>query len=209
MYKSNTNQYETCRISLLISDHKTIPMKIEIEDKEFDLLIEYDQIKKRTRFLGIQLNVDYENKVPLFLGVLNGSFIFMADLIKQINISSEISFVKVSSYNGSDTSSGVVKEVIGLDVNLKNRDVIIVEDIVDTGITLSYLLEQVKAQNPASVSVCTLLFKPNSLKKEIEEIAYVGFEIQNEFVVGYGLDYKGLGRNLTDIYRAIPTPSET
>ncbi|HEX8377331.1 MAG TPA: hypoxanthine phosphoribosyltransferase [Pedobacter sp.] len=184
-------------------------MKIEIEDKEFDLLIEYDQIKKRTRFLGIQLNVDYENKVPLFLGVLNGSFIFMADLIKQINISSEISFVKVSSYNGSDTSSGVVKEVIGLDVNLKNRDVIIVEDIVDTGITLSYLLEQVKAQNPASVSVCTLLFKPNSLKKEIEEIAYVGFEIQNEFVVGYGLDYKGLGRNLTDIYRAIPTPSET
>ncbi|HEY0057451.1 MAG TPA: hypoxanthine phosphoribosyltransferase [Pedobacter sp.] len=184
-------------------------MKIEIEDKEFDLLIEYDQIKKRTRFLGIQLNVDYENKVPLFIGVLNGSFIFMADLIKQINISSEISFVKVSSYNGSDTSSGVVKEVIGLDVNLKNRDVIIVEDIVDTGITLSYLLEQVKAQNPASVSVCTLLFKPNSLKKEIEEIAYVGFEIQNEFVVGYGLDYKGLGRNLTDIYRAIPTPSET
>jgi hypoxanthine phosphoribosyltransferase len=184
-------------------------MKIEIEDKEFDLLLEYDQIKKRTRFLGIQLNVDYENKVPLFLGVLNGSFIFMADLIKQINISSEISFVKVSSYNGSDTSSGVVKEVIGLDVNLKNRDVIIVEDIVDTGITLSYILELVKAQSPASVSVCTLLLKPNSLQKEIDEIAYVGFEIQNEFVVGYGLDYKGLGRNLTDIYRAIPTPSET
>ncbi len=180
-----------------------------IEDKEFDLLLEYDQIKKRTRFLGIQLNVDYENKVPLFLGVLNGSFIFMADLIKQINISSEISFVKVSSYNGSDTSSGVVKEVIGLDVNLKNRDVIIVEDIVDTGITLSYILELVKAQSPASVSVCTLLLKPNSLQKEIDEIAYVGFEIQNEFVVGYGLDYKGLGRNLTDIYRAIPTPSET
>lgn len=184
-------------------------MKIEIEDKEFDLLIEYDQIKKRTRFLGIQLNVDYENKVPLFLGVLNGSFMFMADLIKQINISSEISFVKISSYNGSDISSGVVKEVIGLEVDLKNRDVIIVEDIVDTGITLSYLLEKVKSQNPASVSVCTLLFKPNSLQKEIEEIDYVGFEIQNEFVVGYGLDYKGLGRNLTDIYRAIPTPSET
>ncbi len=117
-------------------------MKIEIEDKEFDLLLEYDQIKKRIRFLGIQLNVDYENRVPIFLGVLNASFIFMADLNKEINISSEISFVKVSSYAGSDTSSGTVKEVIGLDINLKNRDVIIVEDIVDTGITLSYLLEK-------------------------------------------------------------------
>lgn len=183
-------------------------MKIEIEEKEFDQLLEYDQIKKRIRFLGIQLNVDYENRVPVFLGVLNGSFIFMADLIKEINISSEISFVKVSSYNGSDTTSGVVKEVIGLDLDLKNRDVIIVEDIVDTGITLSYLIEKVKAQNPASIAVCTLLLKPLSLQKEID-IDYVGFEIQNEFVVGYGLDYKGLGRNLTDIYRAISTPSET
>lgn len=184
-------------------------MKIEIEDKEFDLLLEYDQIKKRIRFLGIQLNVDYENRVPIFLGVLNGSFIFMADLIKEINLSSEISFVKVASYHGGDVSSGKIKEVIGLDINLKNRDVIIVEDIIDTGITLSYLLEQVKAQEPASIAVCTLLFKPQSLKTEIEEIAYVGFEIQNEFVVGYGLDYKGLGRNLTDIYRAISVPSET
>ncbi|MBC8053584.1 MAG: hypoxanthine phosphoribosyltransferase [Sphingobacteriaceae bacterium] len=184
-------------------------MKIEIEDKEFDLLLEYDQIKKRIRFLGIQLNVDYEKRVPVFLGVLNGSFIFMADLIKQINVSSEISFVKVSSYNGNDTSSGVVKEVLGLDMNLKNRDVIIVEDIVDTGITLSYLIEKIKAQEPASISVCTLLLKPLSLQREIEEIDYVGFEIQNEFVVGYGLDYKGLGRNLTDIYRAISVPSET
>lgn len=184
-------------------------MKIEIEDKEFDLLLEYDQIKKRIRFLGIQLNVDYENRVPIFLGVLNGSFIFMADLIKEINLSSEISFVKVASYHGADVSSGKIKEVIGLDINLKNRDVIIVEDIIDTGITLSYLLEQVKAQEPASIAVCTLLFKPQSLKREIEEIAYVGFEIQNEFVVGYGLDYKGLGRNLTDIYRAISVPSET
>lgn len=184
-------------------------MKIEIEDKEFDLLLEYDQIKKRTRLLGIQLNVDYENRVPVFLGVLNGSFIFMADLVKQINISSEISFVKVSSYNGKDTSSGVVKEIMGLDMNLRNRDVIVVEDIVDTGITLSFLLEKIRAQNPASVSVCTLLLKPNSLQREIDELNYVGFEIQNEFVVGYGLDYKGLGRNLTDIYRAISVPTET
>jgi hypoxanthine phosphoribosyltransferase len=184
-------------------------MKIEIEDKEFDLLIEYDQIKKRTRLLGIQLNVDYENRVPIFLGVLNGSFMFMADLVKQINISSEVCFVKISSYNGGDTTSGVVKQVLGLDISLKNRDVIIVEDIVDTGITLSFLLEQIKAQEPASITVCTLLFKPGSLQKDIEELDYVGFEIPNEFVVGYGLDYKGLGRNLTDIYRAIYVPSET
>jgi hypoxanthine phosphoribosyltransferase len=183
-------------------------MKIEIEDKEFDLLLEYDQIKKRIRFLGIQLNVDYENRVPIFLGVLNGSFIFMADLIKQINISSEISFVKVSSYAGADTTTGTIKEVLGLDISLKNRDVIIVEDIVDTGITLSYLLEKINEHEPASVAVCSLLFKPQSLKKDVQ-IDYVGFEIPNEFVVGYGLDYKGLGRNLTDIYRSVSNPSET
>lgn len=182
-------------------------MKVEIEDKEFELLLEYAQIKKRTRLLGIQLNVDYENRVPIFLGVLNGSFIFMADLIKEINLSSEISFVKVSSYNG-DTSTGVVREVFGLDIDLKNRDVIIVEDIVETGITLDYLIEKIKLLEPASIAICTLLYKPQALKKEIE-VNYVGFEISNEFVVGYGLDYKGLGRNLTDIYRAINIPSET
>jgi len=99
--------------------------------------------------------------------------------------------------------------MIGLDIDLKGRDVIIVEDIVDTGITLSYLLEQVRELEPASVAVCTLLIKPDSLQKEFDEIAYVGFEIANEFVVGYGLDYKGLGRNLKDIYRAISVPSET
>jgi len=183
-------------------------MKIEIEDKQFDLLLEYEQIKKRIRFLGIQLNVDYENRVPVFIGVLNGSFIFMADLIKQIDVSSEISFVKVSSYDG-DTSSGAVKEVIGLSGDLKNRDVIIVEDIVETGITLSYLLDIVKAHQPASICICTLLLKPLSLKRELPELKYIGFEIPDEFVVGYGLDYKGLGRNLTNIYRAISVPSET
>lgn len=183
-------------------------MKIEIEDKQFDLLLEYEQIKKRIRFLGIQLNVDYENRVPVFIGVLNGSFIFMADLIKQIDVSSEISFVKVSSYDG-DTSSGVVKEVIGLNIDLKNRDVVIVEDIVETGITLSYLLDIIKEHQPASIAICTLLLKPLSLKRELPELKYIGFEIQDEFVVGYGLDYKGLGRNLTNIYRAISAPSET
>ncbi|WP_291399756.1 hypoxanthine phosphoribosyltransferase [Daejeonella sp.] len=177
-------------------------MKIEIDDKHFELLFEYEQIKKRIRLLAIQLNIDFEDKIPVFLGVLNGSFIFLADLIKEIDISSEITFVKVSSYEG-DKSSGKIKEEIGLQMSLKDRDVIIVEDIVDSGKTLEYLLKMVEKQMPASVNVCSLLLKPNSLKVELDEITYVGFEIPDEFVVGYGLDYKGLGRNLKDIYKAV------
>jgi hypoxanthine phosphoribosyltransferase len=177
-------------------------MKIEIDDKHFELLFEYEQIKKRIRLLAIQLNIDFEDKIPVFLGVLNGSFIFLADLIKEIHISSEVTFVKVSSYEG-DKSSGKIKEEIGLQMSLKDRDVIIVEDIVDSGKTLEYLLKMVEKHMPASVNVCSLLLKPNSLKVELEEITYVGFEIPDEFVVGYGLDYKGLGRNLKDIYKNV------
>lgn len=177
-------------------------MKIEIDDKHFELLLEYEQIKKRIRLLAIQLNVDFENKIPVFIGVLNGSFIFLADLIKEIHISSEVTFVKVSSYDG-DKSKGIIKEEIGLQMSLKDRDVIIVEDIVDSGKTLEYLLRMVEKEMPASINVCSLLLKPKSLKVKLDEISYVGFEIPDEFVVGYGLDYKGLGRNLKDIYRAI------
>lgn len=176
-------------------------MKIEIDEKKFELMLEYEQIKKRIRLLAIQLNVDFENRIPVFIGVLNGSFIFLADLIKEIHISSEVSFVKVSSYEG-EKSSGKIKKEIGLQMSLKDRDVIIVEDIVDSGKTLEYLLEMINKENPASVNVCTLLLKPKSLKVQIDEITYVGFEIPDEFVVGYGLDYNGLGRNLKDIYRA-------
>jgi hypoxanthine phosphoribosyltransferase len=183
-------------------------MRIQIDDKEFDLMLEYDQIKKRIRLLGIQLNLDYEDKVPLFIGVLNGSFLFMADLMKEINLSCEIAFIKVSSYQG-DASTGSIKEVIGLDMDLKDRDIIVVEDIVDTGLTLSHILKILKAKEPASINVCTLLYKPQALKTEIDEITYVGFEIPTEFVVGYGLDYNGLGRNLKDIYRLSSLPSET
>ena len=183
-------------------------MHIQIDDKDFNLLIEYDQIKKRTRLIGIQLNVDYENRVPVFIGVLNGSFIFLADLMKEVTISSEVTFVKVSSYDG-DKNSGEIKKEIGLQMSLKDRDVIVVEDIVDSGATLRYLLDMIHEEQPASVSVCTLLLKPKSLKHEIKEITYVGFEIPDEFVVGYGLDYRGLGRNLKDIYRAQFIPTET
>ena len=177
-------------------------MRVEIDEKVFELMLEYEQIKKRTRMIGIQLNVDYENRVPVFIGVLNGSFIFLGDLIKEIHISSEVTFVKVSSYEG-DQRTGAVKEEIGLQMSLKDRDVIVVEDIADSGRTLKYILDLIKAENPASVSVCTLLLKPKSLEMEFPEIQYIGFEIPDDFVVGYGLDYKGLGRNLKDIYRAV------
>jgi hypoxanthine phosphoribosyltransferase len=175
--------------------------KIQIADREFEILLENDNIAKRTRLIGIQLNVDYENRCPVFIGVLNGSFLFMADLLKEINLSCEVGFIKVSSYSGTE-STGNIKETIGLPTDLHNRDIILVEDIVDTGFTLSHILKEVHAQNPASVKVCTLLLKPAALKTNIDELEYVGFEISNEFVVGYGLDYDGLGRNLKDIYRA-------
>jgi hypoxanthine phosphoribosyltransferase len=177
-------------------------MRIEIDDKTFEMMLEYEQIKKRIRLLAIQLNVDYENRIPVFIGVLNGSFIFLADLIKEIDIPSEVSFVKVSSYKG-DKRSNEVREEIGLQMSLKDRDVIIVEDIVDSGQTLEYLLNMIRKEDPASLNVCTLLLKPNSVKTKFDEIAYIGFEIPDDFVVGYGLDYNGLCRNLKDIYKAV------
>jgi hypoxanthine phosphoribosyltransferase len=179
--------------------------KIQIDDKAFEILLENDNINKRTRLIGIQINVDYENRCPIFIGVLNGSFLFMADLLKEIEIPCEIGFIRVSSYEGSE-SSGKIKQAFGLPDDLHNRDIIIVEDIVDTGFTLTHILNEVHKQKPASVNVCTLLLKPTALKYEIDELEYVGFEIANEFVVGYGLDYKGLGRNLKDIYRAKTVP---
>lgn len=175
--------------------------KIKVEDREFEIFLENDTISKRIRLLGIQINVDYENKCPLFIGILNGSFLFMADLIKEIKIPCEIAFMRVASYKGA-SSSGRVKELIGLPDNIEGRDIIIVEDIVDTGLTLTHIVKTIKEKNPSSLKVASLLLKPAALKQEIEELYYVGFEISNEFVVGYGLDYNGLGRNLTDIYRA-------
>lgn len=174
--------------------------KIQIEDKEFELFLEQDNIAKRTRLIAIQLDVDYENKCPIFIGVLNGSFLFMADLLKEVSLSCEVGFIRVTSYEGT-ASTGTVKQAFGLPDDLHNRDVILVEDIVDTGLTLDYILKEVYKQSPASVRVCSLLLKPEALKRPITELEYVGFEIANEFVVGYGLDYNGLGRNLKDIYR--------
>ncbi|QEK53336.1 hypoxanthine phosphoribosyltransferase [Pedobacter aquae] len=176
-------------------------MNLTIDDKTFEPFIDANMIEKRVRLLGIQMNVDYEEKVPIFIGVLNGSFLFMADLMKEINISCEMAFVKVSSYHGETQSSGNIIEEYPLSVDIENRDIILVEDIIDTGRTLNYLIEKFKTKNPASIKVASLLLKPEALQVKIDEIAYIGFEIANDFVVGYGLDYKGLGRNTKDIYR--------
>jgi len=177
-------------------------MTITINHKRFERIIDYNQIKKRIRLIGIQLNVAYENQHPIFIGVLNGCFMVMADLMKQIHIASEVSFVKLSSYRGT-VRGDQVTELIGLEHNLEGREVIIVEDIVDTGHSLKHTLDAVYAQNPASVAVCTLLLKPKALQHTFDNIAYVGFEIENDFVVGYGLDYEGMGRTLPDIYREV------
>lgn len=176
--------------------------KIIVHEKEFALFIDQESIEKRIRLMAIQLNVDYENRTPIFLGVLNGSFLFMADLMKEIDLACEVEFIKVTSYQGT-TSGGKIKETLGIPLNLKGRDVIVVEDIVDSGLTMKYVLAKINALEPASVSLCTLLFKPAALKEELAELSYVGFEIPNEFVVGYGLDYDGHGRNLKHIYTAI------
>ncbi len=174
--------------------------KIQIDNKEFELMLEHDQLKKRIRLIAIQLNVVYAKTVPVFIGVLNGSFMFLADLMKEIDIAAEVCFVKIASYNGEEKSE--IKEIFGLNMDLKDRNVILVEDIVDTGETLNYLLKEIRKQEPASVAVSTLLFKPGKMRYALDEIAYIGFEIPDDFVVGYGLDYNGLGRNLKDVYKA-------
>lgn len=177
-------------------------MRLNIDKKEFGLIIEHDQIQKRVRLIGTQINVAYEKQVPIFIGILNGSFMFMSDLMKEIDIAAEICFIKLASYEGENRKDEV-QEIIGLCVDIKDREVILIEDIVDTGNTLNYLLERIKEKEPASVSICTLLLKPKKLQHQFKNIAYVGFEIPDDFVVGYGMDYNGLGRNLKDIYKAI------
>lgn len=178
-------------------------MKIKVADLEFEPLISEKLIIERTKAIGQQLNADYQHSIPVFVGVLNGSFLFIADLIKQIDIPCQIAFTKLASYYGGTTSKLKIRDDIDLMVDIKGRDVLIIEDIVDTGNTLHYLIDKLKLREPASLKVCSLLLKPEALQKNIEELQYVGFEIENEFVVGYGLDYQEMGRNLRDIYKKV------
>jgi len=172
---------------------------IQVLDKTFEPYLKEVEIQEKITALATQLNQDYVGKRPLFLSVLNGSFLFTADLFKQITIEAEVSFIKLASYKGT-SSTGNVITAIGLDINVKDRHIVILEDIIDTGKTLHHYLPQLESMQPTSVKIAVLLNKKEALQFPVH-IDYHCFEIPNKFVVGYGLDYDGLGRNSKDIYQ--------
>jgi hypoxanthine phosphoribosyltransferase len=174
-------------------------VRIKVKDKEFELSITASVIDETIQNMATEINMDYEGKDPLFLAILNGSFIFAADLMRKISIPCQISFVKFSSYSGTSSTKDV-KELIGLNEDIKGRDIIIVEDIVDTGLTMDKFLQELKKYEPASVKLACFSFKKEAFKKDFN-IDYLGITIPNEFVIGYGLDYDGYGRNYADIYK--------
>ena len=171
---------------------------VKIKDKTFKTSIPEVEIQQRVKEVADHINRDMADKNPLLLAVLNGSFMFAADLMKNITIPCEMSFVKLASYQGTQ-STGEVKEVIGINEDLAGRTVIIVEDIVESGLTIQRMLDSLGTRNPDSIDVCTLLLKPDRLKVDLD-IKYVAFSIPNDFILGYGLDYDQQGRNLRDIY---------
>lgn len=173
---------------------------VKLQDKSFKIMIPSEQIHEYVANVAKSINSDYAGKErPLFIGILNGSFMFMSDMVKMIDFECEISFMTLSSYQGGLCSTGVVKDVAGLNINIKGRNVIVVEDIVDTGNSIEHIIKTLQNESPASLEVCTLFFKPKAYTKQYP-IKYVATEIGNEFIVGYGLDYNYVGRNLKDIY---------
>lgn len=174
---------------------------IQVKDKLFTPFLREADIQKEIKRVASEINRDYAGKEPLFLCILNGSFMFAADLLKDVTIPCNVSFVKVASYQGTDTT-GKVKELMGLQESVEGRHVIIVEDIVDTGYTMRDVLDSLAEKNAASVNVCALLCKPDKLKVEIN-LKYLAMNIPNGFIVGYGLDYDGFGRNSRDIYKIV------
>jgi hypoxanthine phosphoribosyltransferase len=174
---------------------------IQVHDKKFQPYLSAAQIEEQVMRVAEMINKDYAGKRPLFIGILNGSFMFAADLFKHVTIDAEISFIKLASYKGT-RSTGHVITSIGLDESLKDRHVIILEDIVDTGKTLSEFMPQLTDQQPASLKIAALLHKPDALKHPLD-IAYLGFTVPDKFLLGYGLDYDGLGRNLKEIYQLV------
>lgn len=174
---------------------------IRVLDKDFSPTIPAEEIMRQVRRVAAEINRDYEGQSPLFLVVLNGAFIFAADLMREITLQAEVSFVKLASYAGTATT-GTVREVIGLNTDITGRPIIIVEDIVESGITMAHMIDTLKKQNPKSIDICTLLVKPQKLEVKLD-IRYTAMEIPNDFILGYGLDYDSLGRGLKDIYTLI------
>lgn len=173
---------------------------IKVRDKEFELFIREEEINKSIDRVAKQIESELKDENPLFICVLNGSFMFASELMKRINIPCEITFVRVSSYDGTQ-STGQLKEVYGLEMEVENRTIVIVEDIVDTGNTMKMMLKQFDRLNPKSIKIATLLFKPKALLHPNLRLEYVAMEIPSDFIVGYGLDYDGHGRNYPDIYK--------
>jgi hypoxanthine phosphoribosyltransferase len=173
---------------------------VNILDKEFKLFIPYEKIKSVVEEMAEKMNNDLRGKNPLFICILNGSFMFAAEIFKRISLlDAEISFIKLASYTGTN-STGTVKQLIGLNEDMTGRTVVVLEDIVDSGITISQTIEQIKSKNPSEIKIATLLLKPEALQVKVD-LDYIGIEIPNDFIVGYGLDYNGRGRNLIDIYK--------
>lgn len=174
---------------------------IQVQDKSFSIFITEDEIQSAVERVAEQINTDMKDKDPLFLIILNGAYVFAADLMKKITLPSELSFVKMSSYIGTKTTS-VVRELIGLDEILTGRTVVILEDIIDTGITMGVTTKKLKKLGAEDVRIATLLFKPDAFQMNYH-IDYIGIKIPNDFIVGYGLDYNGYGRNYPEIYKII------
>ncbi|MBR5860095.1 MAG: hypoxanthine phosphoribosyltransferase [Bacteroidaceae bacterium] len=174
---------------------------VKIHDKVFEKTITSEEIAAEVKRVASEINRDYAGKRPLLLGVLNGSFMFVADLMRYLEVECEISFVKLSSYQGTKTT-GTIREVLGLAETIAGRDVIVVEDIVDTGYTMQNMLETLGTREPASIEIASLFVKPARLKVPVD-VKYSAFTIPDRFIVGYGLDYDGLGRNLPDVYDVV------
>lgn len=182
-------------VTFLVHDDQTVTIRGE----RFRKYLTAETLRIRTKELGEQISKDYEGKKPILIGVLNGAFIFLADLMRYIDIDCEVDFMKLSSYGAQKISSGEVRELKHIDADIKDRHVIIVEDIVDTGLSMEFMLANLTVEKPASIKVATLLHKYEATKVDVP-LDYVGFRIKNLFVVGYGLDYGQVGRNLADIY---------
>ncbi len=175
--------------------------RIKVHDKEFEIYIPQDQIERAIKKVAEQINRDFAGKNPLFLIVLNGAFMFAAELFKNVEIECEISFVKLSSYRGTESTS-VVRELIGLDHSVSGRNIVLVEDIIDSGLTMLYTMDNLRKLEAKDVKIATLLFKPHAFKYSYP-IDYIGIEIPNDFIIGYGLDYNEHARNLPDIYKIV------
>lgn len=176
--------------------------KITLKDRDFSLFISAAEIEKAVEAMAQKINEDLKGRTPIFLVILSGAFVFAADLLRKINMDCDVTFVRLSSYSGTQ-STEKIRELLGLNEVLKDRHVVVVEDIIDTGHTMDDMVHKLKHLEAADVRIATFLLKPAALRKDLK-IHYVGMEIPNDFIVGYGLDYDGFGRNLPDIYKVVP-----